>query len=497
MKYCNKCGTKLLDGAAFCGECGNAVKTASVPPAPQPKKKKNGMLIGIAVLLVLVACAAIYFISQGDDSTAKSVAEKTETAEVLDWQTEYDLGMKYLSDGNYEEAIIAFEAAIEIEPKNVDAYIGLADAYVAVGDTEAAISVLEDGYGVTNDEALLEIIAQKKQLIEGQNQEKLQQDAYLAYSTFLETEKGTNDEFALEDLNGDGICELIVRGEKVEEMMMYSSSYSVYTYENSSFVQLYEKGIMGYFERELDLYMLNNTWIESYNSYGRTSIVERYTWDGDEIHNTFSRSSQMTLTEPAADGSSTTIVYMYEIDGTDVTYQEYEAYELETLGANPEKRMIEFSTNSIFVRDSVLSLWQESSSNTEYSSVEEILQSICGGWDSASDTGLFTGISTRDDGDYDMFYGYLGGDYCNFCVLHLDEARILENNILEIRVTGTGLLEDNFKDNLIYFDISYINEGVLGLGCDLDNLEQFNFIHSDYLTAWEIMWDKYYIINVG
>ena len=50
------------------------------------------------------------------------------------WEEQYDLGVRYLSDGNYEEAIIAFTAAIEIDPKNVDAYLSLVAAYVAAGD---------------------------------------------------------------------------------------------------------------------------------------------------------------------------------------------------------------------------------------------------------------------------------------------------------------------------------------------------------------------------
>lgn len=33
------------------------------------------------------------------------------------WQEQYDRGVRYLSKGNYEEAIIAFTAAIEIDPK--------------------------------------------------------------------------------------------------------------------------------------------------------------------------------------------------------------------------------------------------------------------------------------------------------------------------------------------------------------------------------------------
>lgn len=51
------------------------------------------------------------------------------------WQEQYDLGVRYLTDGNYSEAVIAFTAAIEIDPKRVEAYVGRGDAYV--GDAAA------------------------------------------------------------------------------------------------------------------------------------------------------------------------------------------------------------------------------------------------------------------------------------------------------------------------------------------------------------------------
>ena len=70
------------------------------------------------------------------------------------WQEQYDLGVRYLSDGNYEEAIIAFTAAIEIDPKQPDAYMGASEAYMAMGDTEAAISILEEGFAETNSEEI-------------------------------------------------------------------------------------------------------------------------------------------------------------------------------------------------------------------------------------------------------------------------------------------------------------------------------------------------------
>lgn len=72
------------------------------------------------------------------------------------WQEQYDLGMRYLSEGNYEEAIIAFTAAIEIDPRRPDAYLGLADVYEAQGDLESLRAILEQGFQATGDARLEE-----------------------------------------------------------------------------------------------------------------------------------------------------------------------------------------------------------------------------------------------------------------------------------------------------------------------------------------------------
>lgn len=56
------------------------------------------------------------------------------------WQEQYDLGVRYLSDGNYEEAIIAFTAAIKIDTKNALAYIGRGDAYLGQGAADEYLS---------------------------------------------------------------------------------------------------------------------------------------------------------------------------------------------------------------------------------------------------------------------------------------------------------------------------------------------------------------------
>ena len=66
-------------------------------------------------------------------------------SESVAWQEQYDLGVRFLSEGNYKEAIIAFTAAIEIDPKRPEAYNGAADAYIGLGNYEKAYDILAQG----------------------------------------------------------------------------------------------------------------------------------------------------------------------------------------------------------------------------------------------------------------------------------------------------------------------------------------------------------------
>ena len=61
---------------------------------------------------------------------------------------------RYLSEMNYEQAVIEFQRILEIEPMNVDAYLGLADAYLGLGDTEKALEILHEGLEQTGDDRI-------------------------------------------------------------------------------------------------------------------------------------------------------------------------------------------------------------------------------------------------------------------------------------------------------------------------------------------------------
>ena len=90
-----------------------------------------------ALMLVLGLCAC------GQSAQAK-------------WQEQYDLGTRYLSEGNYEEAIIAFTAAIDIDPKRPAGFVGRGDAYALSGDTEDNLSAAQADYeaAIALDETL-------------------------------------------------------------------------------------------------------------------------------------------------------------------------------------------------------------------------------------------------------------------------------------------------------------------------------------------------------
>ena len=58
------------------------------------------------------------------------------------------LGAKYLTEYNYEEAVIAFTAAIEIAPRFTDAYIGRANAYIGMASARKAVTGLNWNSGI-------------------------------------------------------------------------------------------------------------------------------------------------------------------------------------------------------------------------------------------------------------------------------------------------------------------------------------------------------------
>ncbi len=77
------------------------------------------------------------------------------------------LGERYLAEFDYESAILAYEKAIEIDPKSADAYLGMAKALLALGRTGEAVQILAEGYEATGDARLAAMLGELEPTGEG------------------------------------------------------------------------------------------------------------------------------------------------------------------------------------------------------------------------------------------------------------------------------------------------------------------------------------------
>ncbi|MEN6391163.1 MAG: DUF5050 domain-containing protein [Syntrophomonas sp.] len=184
MKYCGKCGKETGEDSRFCQSCGHALfgsQNASAvvlnhnadvdnarlglqphEPAlddsanwmkvsnelalsspPKAKGIKFKVLFGAVLALILMGGGFWGWHNYGTEARV---------------QAKLDLAVKYLSENDYEKAILAFNDAIKIDPKEVKAYQGLARVYTIQGKYDEARS--------TYDKGLVAVAAEKKQTLQ-------------------------------------------------------------------------------------------------------------------------------------------------------------------------------------------------------------------------------------------------------------------------------------------------------------------------------------------
>ena len=146
------------------------------------------------------------------------------------YQEQLSLGEKYLKELNYEDAIIALNRAIEIDPRSPEPYLLLADVYIGQEDFNSAKKVLEEGYQATggNEEIKKkqEEVKQKEEEAKKKQEELkpsavdiweelIQSGEYQQYtSDWAEQMDGSihPEEYAILDIDGDNWEELILFG---------------------------------------------------------------------------------------------------------------------------------------------------------------------------------------------------------------------------------------------------------------------------------------------
>ena len=156
MVSCKNCGNVFDEGFVVCPKCGvpyaadaqTAFQQELYVPLQnegQAKEKAAGKKSskGKIIAIIAVICAVIIGIVTAIIIVAVSGAN-AEAREQL------SLGDKYMKNEEYDEAIVAFSKAIDIDPNNAEAYTKLADAYLAVGNHDQAVKTLQAGYDRTH-----------------------------------------------------------------------------------------------------------------------------------------------------------------------------------------------------------------------------------------------------------------------------------------------------------------------------------------------------------
>lgn len=107
------------------------------------RNSKTKIIVAVlaSVVVILLGVLAYVFVS-GAMNEGDSYTVSIEKAE------------KYLAQRDYEQAILAYKEAIDLDPKQEDAYLGIAQAYLMQGNREDAISFLRKGYNMTTSASI-------------------------------------------------------------------------------------------------------------------------------------------------------------------------------------------------------------------------------------------------------------------------------------------------------------------------------------------------------
>lgn len=111
------------------------------------KKRKKWPFVLLFIVLVIGGVFAWYSLSSAG------------TFEHISYNRQVSLGMKYLGNLEYEQAVACFERAIQIDPKTPEPYIELAKVYVAMEEPEKAIEVLQQAVAQLPEEQTTGIVA--------------------------------------------------------------------------------------------------------------------------------------------------------------------------------------------------------------------------------------------------------------------------------------------------------------------------------------------------
>ena len=109
---CKNCGAEIPENAKFCPKCGasnnaeemNVSAAGSERAVPRGFSSKKNIIIFIIAAVLLIGGGVTAFAVVNSHSASSGITDKLQLAE------------RYLSEQNYEQAIIEYQKILEIEP---------------------------------------------------------------------------------------------------------------------------------------------------------------------------------------------------------------------------------------------------------------------------------------------------------------------------------------------------------------------------------------------
>lgn len=239
-----------------------AVQQTAAEEKPAEDKKFNGKKWGIFGAIAVIVIALLIGIGTSYSPSGRL-------------RKQLDLGQKYLEEMKYEEAVVAFNNAIEIDPMSVDAYLGLVEVYIRTGDFETALSYAQKGYDLTGDERLKEkidmiesgnITASNGWVMKTSFYDYEYDTGLIGYATYIRNLQGYIDSTAIYDKDGN----LIDEGE-----WQYD--------EKGNAIVVYSEGVEKTFHSGelIDIYMSLSRHEYEYDTEGRMIRCKDYDRSGD------------------------------------------------------------------------------------------------------------------------------------------------------------------------------------------------------------------------
>lgn len=132
--FCPECGKNIKDESRFCPFCGTSLDEEIVRVEKSGSKEKGKLMKWIIIAGVVIIISAII---------AVLYVNKKNEIKKNNYQALMDEGNNYLEELDYKGAEANYLQAIEVEPKNVEAYEKLVQIYTKQGEKKKAKDILE------------------------------------------------------------------------------------------------------------------------------------------------------------------------------------------------------------------------------------------------------------------------------------------------------------------------------------------------------------------